>query len=66
MNGLKPNVHKDDHRILAEPACAAAITVAYNLKKYLNEDYENVVVEVCGGSSITLKDLDNYRKQFDV
>ena len=48
----------DDHRTLVEPSCGASLAVAYNLKEKVPEKvYKNVVVIVCGGSGINLKQL---------
>ncbi|CAF0724486.1 unnamed protein product [Brachionus calyciflorus] len=55
----------NDHRFLVEPSCGASLAVAYNMDKYLGKGkYKNVVVEVCGGSAITLENLLNYKKIF--
>lgn len=41
-----------DHRILVEPACGAALAVLYSgLTKFSKGP---VVVEVCGGSGVTI------------
>ena len=49
-----------DHKMIVEPACGAALSVAYkrivNDKVKLNSN-SNVVVIVCGGTSTTLKTL---------
>ncbi|XP_078451619.1 L-serine dehydratase/L-threonine deaminase [Lampetra planeri] len=54
----------DDEKILAEPACGAAIAAVYSkvIQKLQGEgklswDLPSVVVIVCGGSNITLKQL---------
>lgn len=84
IDGLKPNVvsmviedaeacasawrFADDERFLVEPACGAAVALAYDgrLKKYLKNfsPESQVVIVVCGGSRIDLKTMDAYRKQF--
>ena len=58
---------KEDHRFLVEPACAATLTVAYNLNKYLGKNkFTNVVVEVCGGSSITYEQFVKLKQSYGV
>ncbi|KAJ8606461.1 hypothetical protein MRB53_040920 [Persea americana] len=58
----------DDERFLVEPACGAAVALAYDgrLKKYLKNfsPESKVVIVVCGGSRIDLRTMDVYRKQF--
>lgn len=43
----------DDHRLIVEPACGAALAPVYDRAACL-EDYAHVLVIVCGGSSMTL------------
>lgn len=58
----------DDERILVEPACGAAVALAYDgrLKRCLKDfsPESKVVIVVCGGSRIDLKTMEDYRKQF--
>lgn len=58
----------DDERILVEPACGAAVALAYDgrLKKYLKDfsPESKVVLVVCGGSRIDLQMMEGYRKRF--
>lgn len=57
----------NDHRILVEPACGAALAVLYcdRLREgALNGIDSPVVVEVCGGSGVNLDLLDSWRKDF--
>ncbi len=56
----------DEQKILVEPSCGCSIIVARNLDQYLSLDKElkNVVVVVCGGSGITLEDVNNLKGQF--
>jgi Ni,Fe-hydrogenase maturation factor len=49
---------------LTEPACGVSVQVAYNLKKYINKNYSNVVVVVCGGSGTKLESLIEMKNQF--
>eukprot|EP01084_Bolivina_argentea_P056195 102886_1 len=56
------------HKILVEPACSASLAVLYN-EKYVQEvlyPFENIVVEVCGGSGINLTLLQQYITQFEI
>ncbi len=49
----------DDHRVVVEPACGAALTVAYSAPIY-GPGYERLLVIVCGGATTSidkLKDL---------
>jgi L-serine/L-threonine ammonia-lyase len=64
-----------DHRILVEPACGAALAVAYSERlrqKYLlTKDNDNntngpIVLEVCGGSGVTVDLLHAWKEQFHV
>ena len=43
----------DDHRVLVEPACGAALSVVYDQPKRL-EDFSDVLVVVCGGAGVSL------------
>ena len=53
--------------MLVEPGCAASLCVAYNMAKYLpGRSFRNIVVEVCGGSAVTLQSLLNYKRDFAV
>ena len=53
----------DDHRLLVEPACGAALAIVYDQHKIL-ERFETVVVIVCGGSGVSLELLNEWKKQF--
>ncbi|KAK9371196.1 tryptophan synthase beta subunit-like PLP-dependent enzyme [Lipomyces kononenkoae] len=60
----------DEHRLFVEPACGAALAPWYYLEKYnfrtklnLEEDSVSVII-VCGGSTLTLDSLLNYRNIF--
>ncbi len=46
----------DDHRVLVEPACGAALAPIYDKRAELN-DVDSVLVIVCGGIGISLKIL---------
>lgn len=58
----------DDERLLVEPACGAAVALAYDgrLKKYLKgfSEKSKVVLVVCGGSRIDLSMMDAYKQRF--
>jgi len=58
-----------DHRILVEPACGAALAMAYSdrLRPALIADAADggdVVIEVCGGSGVTLDILADWQGAF--
>ena len=46
----------DDHRVVVEPACGAALAIAYQAPTVLKE-FDNVVVIVCGGVTATVEQL---------
>ena len=45
----------NDHRVLVEPACGAALAVAYDAERM--SAYRSVLVVVCGGATATLEQL---------
>ena len=51
----------DDHRQLTEPACGAALAVAYQGHDVLPDD-STVVVVACGGAGVTLDTLQAWRE----
>lgn len=51
----------DDHRILVEPACGAALAVAYKNMPQLHK-HKRVLIIACGGIGINLKQLEEYLK----
>ncbi len=55
----------DDHRILVEPACGAALAAVLNNSDFL-ADKQTIAVIVCGGAGITLEQLNQWRTEFDV
>lgn len=59
----------EDHRILVEPACGAALAVAYSARlreKYLGDVVEGpIVLEVCGGSGVSVDLLTQWKGQFE-
>lgn len=50
-----------DHRVLVEPACGAALALAYEAAKL--DGYQHVLVVVCGGATATLKQIQDWLKQ---
>ena len=46
----------DDHRVVVEPACGASLAAVYDRAPEL-EDFESVLVVVCGGATTTLEQL---------
>jgi L-serine/L-threonine ammonia-lyase len=46
----------DDHRLLVEPACGAALAVAYGKASALTA-YQKVLIMVCGGATATAENL---------
>lgn len=58
----------DEHRVLVEPACGAALAAVYEKAGLLADRQPDdlVVVEVCGGALIDKAMLDNFRRDLDV
>ncbi len=52
----------DDHRVLVEPACGAALSVAYNCAPPLR-GHGPVVIIVCGGAGVTRELLDKWDRE---
>lgn len=52
----------DDHRLLVEPACGAALAVAYGHVSELS-DFENILVIVCGGATASTENLRQWSSQ---
>jgi len=55
----------DDHRVVVEPACGAALAVAYAGHEALAA-YDNVLMIVCGGATATVAQLQAWGSQFGV
>ena len=63
-----------DHRILVEPACGAALAVAYSERlrnQYLSSSSTTkeagpIVIEVCGGSGVNVELLSQWKQEFGV
>lgn len=47
-----------DHRVLVEPACGAALAVAYS--PYTLDQYNNILLVVCGGATTTLAQIQQW------
>ena len=58
-----------DHRMLVEPACGAGLAVAYS-KRLRDNLFATIsgpiVLEVCGGSGVSLDLLNQWKMQFEV
>lgn len=52
-----------DHRVLVEPACGAALALAYG--DDVLASYQNVLMVVCGGATATLEQIQAWLKQVD-
>lgn len=52
----------DDHRVLVEPACGAALSLAYDRADLLAR-YRRVLIIVCGGATATYAQLDNWARK---
>ena len=52
----------DEHRVLVEPACGASLAAVYGSAKPL-EGLQPIVIIVCGGAGVSLRLLDEWRKQ---
>ncbi|MCO7567839.1 pyridoxal-phosphate dependent enzyme [Pseudomonas sp. S 311-6] len=50
-----------DHRVLVEPACGAALALAYTPGRL--GEYRNVLVIVCGGATATLEQIRSWLEQ---
>ena len=50
-----------DHRVLVEPACGAALALAYEADTLAR--YSNVLVVVCGGATATLEQIQAWLQQ---
>ena len=57
-----------DHRLLVEPACGAALAVVYSprLRDALLDGATSVVVEVCGVSAVSLELLEMWAKDLEL
>lgn len=53
----------DDHHVLVEPACGAALAVVYEQLPIIKQ-YESVLVVVCGGVGISFQQMLDYKQHF--
>ena len=53
----------DDHRLLVEPACGAALAILYDQHAIL-KNFETIVLIVCGGSGVSLALLNEWKTKF--
>ncbi len=54
----------DEHRVLVEPACGAALSAVYHKAQPL-DGLRPIVVIVCGGAGVSLPLLDEWRKMLN-
>ena len=55
----------DEHRVLVEPACGAAVALLRAERhRHLFAKHESVVVVVCGGSGVNWQIMEQWRKDF--
>jgi L-serine/L-threonine ammonia-lyase len=54
----------DDHRILVEPACGAALAAVYDGAEPLARA-QRVLVIVCGGAGVSLARLEEWQAHFE-
>lgn len=55
----------DDHRVLTEPACGAALASVYEKQSVLDL-FSNILVIVCGGATTTLEQLTVMSARLDI
>jgi L-serine/L-threonine ammonia-lyase len=55
----------DDHRVLTEPACGAALASVYE-KQTILDSFSNILVIVCGGATTTLDQLTLMSTRLDI
>lgn len=53
-----------DHRVVVEPACGASLAVVYDNLSVI-DDFERVLVVVCGGATVTVSQLQTWQKNFE-
>jgi len=54
----------DDHRLLVEPACGAALAALYNPADFL-KDKDCILIIVCGGAGVTISQLEALKRGLD-
>ena len=52
----------DDHRVLVEPACGAALAAIYDGSELI-EHAQNVLVIVCGGMGVSMSQIDAWQQK---
>lgn len=52
-----------DHRLVVEPACGASLSILYDRAAEL-EEFENVLVIVCGGVTTTVEKLQEWSSEY--
>eukprot|EP00965_Chrysotila_dentata_P134101 4434849-Pleurochrysis_carterae.AAC.1 len=53
----------DDHRVLVEPACGAALALLYSERQRAQlSDFNTIVVVVCGGSGVNAEILQQWKR----
>ncbi len=55
----------ETNRIMVEPACGASLSAVYNGCDFL-KDKNNIVVIICGGVGVTMRQLEEWKKQVSV
>lgn len=55
----------EDHKTVVEPACGASLAVVRDHATLLR-DYQTVLVVVCGGTGVTLEQLEHWHRQLEV
>lgn len=55
----------DQHRVLVEPACGAALSLIYTGKINFRS-YQNVLVIVCGGCGVTIRLMEDWKIKFGI
>jgi L-serine/L-threonine ammonia-lyase len=53
----------DDHRVLVEPSCGAALSVAYDRHPEVLAAQGPILMVVCGGAAVTRSELEAWLKQ---
>jgi len=54
----------DDHRLLVEPACGAALAAVYESARWVH-DKTSILVVVCGGAGVTITQLQKWQTDLE-
>lgn len=54
----------EDHQTLVEPACGAALAIAYHKREILKK-FSSVLIVVCGGNAVSPLMLNNWKKSLE-